>query len=294
MTFDPESHSDYDQATDPTDRYFGEEKKRFPFNMHQLTIGFLLVIALGGIGIYLTQAWFAENRKSDTELASLRIIHANPQPLKMKPTDPGGYVPPDMDKSVYSTLSSQESLPKVERLSPPPEKVMERPKQRDTAKIEIVKQPDSMEGLIDQLELEEQTTPTPSAKPTKLAKAEPGLEPQTKPTIKPKDIEPMPAKKKEQLSSIGKETRTKKKGFTVQLASFKNEKDAESAWTGFQAKHKDLASLSHSVSKKDLGKKGIFYRLYAGNFGNETEARRTCKKLQDKQQSCFVVSLERE
>lgn len=276
---------DHDEktSTDPTDRYFYTEKT-MRFKMHHLTMAFVVLLIAGSVAIYLFQSWYYMGTQAQDHHV-LKVIHADPSPLKMKPSDPGGYVPPDMDKSIYNQLASKDSLPKVERIAPPPENVIERPKSKEEKKIDIIKQHDTMEGLIDDLEKKDKT---PSKPDVKIAAHE-------APTIKTKQIEPMPAKKKEQMANIQSKITIKKKGFTIQLASFKNEKDAHAAWNGFQKKHQDsLAKLAHSVSRKDLGNKGIFYRLYAGEFKSETEARRICKKLQDKQQSCFVVSLEKE
>lgn len=79
-------------------------------------------------------------------------------------------------------------------------------------------------------------------------------------------------------------------GYTVQLLSTPSEQAAGEAWTRLSAKFgKALGGLSHDVVRADLGAKGVFYRLQAGGFATQAEAKVVCDALKAGKQSCLVV-----
>ncbi len=80
--------------------------------------------------------------------------------------------------------------------------------------------------------------------------------------------------------SIGKTA-----AYTIQIASFKDKKRAEEA----------LASIkvnvpSAYIASRDLGEKGVWYRIYAGQFERRAEADLTLNDVKQNYDSSFVIS----
>jgi len=74
--------------------------------------------------------------------------------------------------------------------------------------------------------------------------------------------------------------------FTIQVASFKNEASAKKVVN-------ELSASGHPafVVDKDLGEKGIWYRIYVGRFQTKQEADRYISQLKDGYQNSFVLNL---
>ena len=86
----------------------------------------------------------------------------------------------------------------------------------------------------------------------------------------------------------GKEEATPKKpSAAVHLASYRSIKQAERGWTRIKGAHRSiLGKLKHEVSKVNLGKKGIYYRLKAGPFKSAASAKAACGRLKRRRQFC--------
>lgn len=121
-------------------------------------------------------------------------------------------------------------------------------------------------------------TPTPpvaEAKPTEKAVTADDI----------KDVAPKKAAKPEE-----KKAKTTRSGYRIQLGSYKSEGDLELSWKNMKKKFPAILSgMSNYVEKKDLGAKGIYYRLQVSGFKSEDEARKTCKTLTEKKQECLFV-----
>lgn len=73
----------------------------------------------------------------------------------------------------------------------------------------------------------------------------------------------------------------------VHLASYKSVKQAEAGWAQLKRVHAQvLGGLKYSVKSIDLGSKGMFYRLLAGPFADNSSAEGACKKLKSRRQFC--------
>ncbi|MBX7200837.1 MAG: SPOR domain-containing protein [Rhodospirillaceae bacterium] len=78
--------------------------------------------------------------------------------------------------------------------------------------------------------------------------------------------------------------------FQIQLVSVPTEEAAQSEWKRISGKHQDLfASLTPSVTKADLGDKGIYYRLRAGPLADKAAADQLCAALAADRVGCIVV-----
>ena len=81
-----------------------------------------------------------------------------------------------------------------------------------------------------------------------------------------------------------------KSGYRIQMAAYRNAAQADVAWGRLQKKHGDvLGGLSGHTAQADLGKRGTYYRVQAGFFGNAAAARAACAKLKAKRQDCIIV-----
>jgi len=79
--------------------------------------------------------------------------------------------------------------------------------------------------------------------------------------------------------------------YRVQLAAFRAPREAEVAWSAVQTRHPDvLGALDAVVVEVDLERRGVFYRLQVGPLPDQISARQLCRTLQERGQSCLVVS----
>lgn len=80
----------------------------------------------------------------------------------------------------------------------------------------------------------------------------------------------------------------------VQIAAMTSKESANKAWDRFSDKYPDLFSnLSPHIQEVDLGKRGLFYRLQAGEFFDQIEAEKFCEKYikesQKTKSDCIIV-----
>ena len=79
--------------------------------------------------------------------------------------------------------------------------------------------------------------------------------------------------------------------FRVQLGAFRAPALAAQAWNEIVHAHPALVTaMSHAVEKADLGARGIYYRLQAGDFPTANDARSRCADFTAHRINCIVVS----
>ncbi|KAF0117744.1 MAG: hypothetical protein FD149_1024 [Rhodospirillaceae bacterium] len=79
-------------------------------------------------------------------------------------------------------------------------------------------------------------------------------------------------------------------GARLQLGSFKSIPDAEKAWSQLIARHGDLLrNILHTITEVDLGAKGVWYRIYAGPYGDGQAALSTCETLKQRNVGCLFA-----
>ncbi|MEQ8664639.1 MAG: SHOCT domain-containing protein [Rhodospirillales bacterium] len=79
----------------------------------------------------------------------------------------------------------------------------------------------------------------------------------------------------------------------VHLASYRSAEQAERGWSQLRRAHGEiLGNLDHTVSRVDLGSKGVFYRLVAGPFASPSEATGVCTKLKSRRQFCETTMVD--
>ena len=78
-------------------------------------------------------------------------------------------------------------------------------------------------------------------------------------------------------------------GYMVQVASQKNEADAQASYRALQGKYSSvLGSRSPVIRRADLGEKGVYYRAMIGPFGSADEASQFCGSLKSAGGQCVV------
>lgn len=272
--------------------------------MIRILVG-LMLFAVGG-----SAAWYGFNvgwygQKS----SSVPIIHANKDPIKMKPAKPGGMKVPDRDKLIYERLGSgAKSQAPVENLLPPAEAPMAPPSMPNS---DLKKMPPVVEEVTKPTTKQIAKTPSEPAAPIR-SPVQP-VERLAPPPSPPKEVslpvkkmvkKTAEAKKSKPLGSIEsllgdaptKETvivtkqASLKTPFRVQLAAVRTRAIAQKEWSRIKKKNADvLGKLSLSVMRADLGSKGTYYRLRAGPITSESKARALCKKLAARKVPCLVI-----
>jgi cell division septation protein DedD len=178
------------------------------------------------------------------------LIHADGDPVKVKPDRAGGMDIPDKDNPIYSIKPGASP---TEHILPPPEA----PSPRPTAPL-----------------VQSATAPQPPAQPA------PMLTPQqvaalAKPAAKP--AEP-PAKA------------AATDGMRIQLASLRTPDAARDEWARLKHENADLLGKLTAVAvRADLGERGIYYRVEAGPVGDKAAAVRLCKALKERDLECQLV-----
>jgi hypothetical protein len=78
-------------------------------------------------------------------------------------------------------------------------------------------------------------------------------------------------------------------GYMVQVASQKNEADAQASYRALQGKYPAvLGSRTSQIKRADLGDKGVYYRAMVGPFGSPDEASQFCGSLKTAGGQCVV------
>lgn len=78
-------------------------------------------------------------------------------------------------------------------------------------------------------------------------------------------------------------------GYMVQVASQKNEADAQASYRALQGKYPTvLGSRTPQIKRADLGDKGVYYRAMVGPFGSSDEASQFCGSLKTAGGQCVV------
>ncbi|MCH7591089.1 SPOR domain-containing protein [PVC group bacterium] len=98
-----------------------------------------------------------------------------------------------------------------------------------------------------------------------------------------------PSVELESISLISKNISTEKNfNYTIQIASFKDEKRAEQALTQIRTK-----VPSAYISTQNLGSNGVWHRIYAGQFELRSEAEVTLSNVKQNYDGSFIMSPKR-
>jgi cell division septation protein DedD len=240
-----------------------------PSRNHQALRAVLLAIVVAGLA---GGSWWAGHggKPATQDVSAVPEIHPDAAPVKEAPKDPGGMVVPGQD----SVLLNHDAKGKPEELLPPPEAAKARPAPPPQVAA----------------------TPSPPAAPPVATGAEPAPEPSPAPTAAspPPQIAAAPATP----TSPGAGPTPKMApapgvagpAYRLQLGALKSEAAAKAEWQKLQRQQPDvLGKLSLTVSRVDLGAKGVYYRIQAGPVADAGQAAQDCAALKSRNIGCILV-----
>jgi hypothetical protein len=256
----------------------------------------IALVALAGFGGVV---WYAYDQgvRQAAPPGTTPLIKADSGPTKVRPDQPGGMDVPHQDAMVLNNLPdpNKAGAAPVERLLPPAETPLPRPTATAPAiapqpgnpslppKIGPVPPPSAVAAVIP---APLQTPPTPpppvqtaAAPPPPAAPVAPAAQPAPRPPAQTAAVvAPKPAP-----APAGA-------GYRVRLVSVRAQDQTGQEWVRLQHAYPQLASLQMSVTRVDLGEKGIWFRIHAGPLNDAHAASQLCDAItaKDKSQGCLV------
>lgn len=238
----------------------------------------LLAAAFAVFVLFLGVVWSAYNqglRVSGREGAP-RLL-ANSEPYRERPIDPGGEQTPDTDMDVYDRLTGDDHADEAVSPRPGPEEPLE--ENRPALRIETVDadqtgaQPEPAPEVVPDV--------TPRQAPDRPAPERAAPQPAAAPPPVVRET-PAPAASGIIVDTSGE--------WVVQIASFRSQADAESAWLTFQTRFSSIAAgVAPDVVEVDIPNRGVYHRLRIAAFANRDAAVAYCARLQQGGQDCLVA-----
>ena len=245
----------------------------------------VLVAVLWVIGDFISEKHVDE--------ASIPLISANNDPLKVRPDNPGGKKIENRDKYVYKSLTNEDVETTIEQILPPAEEpLVESPldlnNDNEKEKISINGEVSSTQKIEDQetltiQEIEEVISDKPQLKDinTQATNASENIDLKVE-----NENTNISEKKSENATNIDEE----KNYFQVQIAASKNRKALLNDWKKMKNKNSDLLEgFNLELSPIDSGSKNTFLRSRIGNFINKKTASELCLSLKNRGIDCFVT-----
>lgn len=297
-----------------------------PRRRNLLNIGVIAgaVIVFGGIIFYA----YNQGMRAGTESVA-PILRADTAPTKIRPEQPGGMEVPHQDKLVYDRLNPANNAPpgEVERLLPPPEAPMERPRADAVEPPEEMPMAEEGEGAVSALrepppdELARQAPMAPAPVPTYAPPVTAPAPPQQQPVPAPKPAQqqpqqllpqqqatppkqvtqalvtpppaatapkPTPAPVAAAPAATAPKPATGGPAVRIQVAAVDSEAKAAAEWQRLQRKFGgELGGLSMRTVRVELPK-GIFYRIQGGPV-DEARAKQICATMSAQGAGCSIV-----
>lgn len=230
----------------------------------------LLIVSVALLLAFIAVVYTAYHqglRKGGRDAAPL--ISAEPGPIKVRPANndkTAGRPTPNLDNRAYEPLDDVQAVPADKVTTAPlPEAPLARP---------VVKPAGPAQNTATNPPVTVARKETPPARKT-IAKPKP------KPTASPVATTG-PAVSAAPAATPG--------DFVVQIAAFRSEDQALTAWAGLANRLSAVTSnLSPDIQRADLGERGVFYRLRAASFASREAAKAACDQLKAGGQDCLVV-----
>lgn len=314
--YDPPQYQQGYQAQQAQDAYYQGYEQQHPGyyqappprRRNLLNIGIFAgaIVIFGGIIFYA----YNQGMRAGTESVA-PILRADTSPTKIRPEQPGGLEVPHQDKLVYDRLNpaSNGAPGEVERLLPPPEAPMERPRAEAVEPAEEMPMAEEGEGQVSALreaspepaapqpvpsyappvapqQQPARTTPAPAPQPQQLLPQQPAPQPAapkpvtTAPAAAAVTASPKPAPVPPAATGGGT--------VRVQVAAVDAEGKAAAEWQRLQRKFAgELGGLSMRTVRVELPK-GIFYRIQGGPV-DEARAKQICAAMAAQGAGCSIV-----
>ena len=269
---------------------------------------FLAAVALVAVAAF-AGLLYAVYRAEQPPEGPVPVVRAPEGPIKVRPTDPGGMKVRHQDKLVFDGLADdRRSMDTQLRLPPAEPPVTARtgetaasqtPAEADETQARAAATPEdaATQGQPSDDELAPQNPDAPGADASQhdaMADAEPARLPRRKPAVPGQsdapDADPadrLDAEVAQLLSSRRAADKADGGAWHVQLAALSKRSDAAAYWERVAQRHPDLTDgLAPRIAQADGG--GL-YRLRAGPFDSEADARRFCDAMAGDGRGCLVV-----
>lgn len=253
-------------------------------------------IALAAVAVFGVGIWFAYDQGVKRGASGAPpLVRADQGPTKVAPENPGGMQIPNTDRAIYERLGGNQTAvdrSKPEQTLPPPERPNAGAAPTPGPAVSIPNRPNAT-AVPNQTTAPAPAAPAagqPAPAPRTASVAPIGNAPAASSTpAAPRPAAPTPTPAAPQQAA---RTTAPATGGTarVQLASLKDQKEAQAAWAALQRKFPaDLGGLSANFERVDLGDKGVYFRLQAGPLRDRAAAQALCEKLSASRQGCIVV-----
>ncbi len=302
-----------------------EEKRNEINNSRSLFIGALAGLAMAAIVGWFVLA--PQYQSPETE--EVPIIRRPQEEVKVPPVEPGNIDISNQENTVYDIIEKKEDSIEQIKILPQSEQpnadaieaLVEEVNAQEEAQSaqtstgdEVQKESLVASGTMSNKSqgIEEKTEPKQTEKnqekeedaiksaPQNQVLADAEQNAKTKPEAETKTVaktEPKPATKAVAKTESKPATKAKtvasnaiaKGAWQIQLMSSPNKKAVEKSWQTMSSKYGVLSGLPHEISSADMGAKGTYYRLRAGNFATKAEAVALCNKLKAAGGSCFTA-----
>ncbi|KDA00819.1 SPOR domain-containing protein [Hyphomonas oceanitis] len=250
----------------------------------------ILALAIGVLLVFGAVVWNTYRQGVRANGAGIPSVIADSQPYKRTPEDRGGIAVPDTDKRFYDQMDASDrpaaqdaELADEERSTEflqggPPIEL--RPGIESAGADETDPENGMPNAVADQVKALADLDSRPAESDEDLEVAA------VNPVPMPMAAQPMPrqqAMSEFEFAANG--------AFMVQVAAFRSEEAAETAWRKASSSRPDIyQGASKHIQRADLGAKGVFYRLRVGTFAERSEASAFCDALKASGENCIVVT----
>jgi hypothetical protein len=274
-----------DMAPEPEDlrarrqRIFGQSSRSRPRG-RVIVVAVLAAIVVGG------GAWSAIRMLTHSgSPGQVPIIRADDQPVRKRPSDPGGQPIPEQDSMLYNQGKPDT---KVEQLLPPPEAPLPRPAPPPEPEPPAAAAADTAPPPATPAPAPAVIAAAPAPPPAVTPSAPPASPPVVPPKPAPAALE-APAPHAAPPPAAPSPTKAIE-GYRLQLGAVRSPDNAKQAWEKLKRSHGDiLGTLAFNAYRVDLGARGIFYRIQAGPVRDAATAERDCGELKRRGVGCIIV-----
>ena len=212
--------------------------------------GVAVVLALGVMALSAGGLWIGYRMSiSRMHSGEIPLIHADTDPIKVKPDHPGGMEIPNRDRFVFNPTGG---MP-VERLLPPPENPLPRPASVNAAPTQA--------APVVAAPAPQAPTAAPAPAPVVTAPPQTAAVPST-----------VAGGYRLQLGAVKAPEVAKQEWDRIR----RQNPDL-------------VGSLAVSVDRADLGDRGVFYRIHVGPIADAAQAERVCAQLRQRGVGCILA-----
>lgn len=242
----------------------------------------ILALAIGVLLVFGAVVWNTYRQGIRDNGAGIPSVIADKQPYKRAPEDREGVAVPDTDKRFYDQMDDSDR-PVLEESRTADLQTREADLLQGGPPIELRPGREGVEPDDEQVRAlaDLESMPEDEEEPLRSVPANPV----------PSAPEPTLQSRPEAVAAAPEFTFSNSGSFLVQLAAFRSQDAAESAWSDLNRKKPELfGSATKHIQRADLGAKGVFYRLRVGSFADRSDASEFCDAVKAAGDNCIVVT----